>query len=164
MSAPYQECALYGELVRHLRDCAAELLACADQQITTETATQQLDEVIRAWFFTPQQDLMGLAPRDVIWAEQTGRANPVPPDRVGEMFDDDCPICQAMRADAERDMAEGHAHGWQWHYDDGGFPLIAEYDRQGWDARWASDVDMSSNEFTQTWSRLLDDSQDDSEI
>ena len=28
---------------------------------------------------------------------------------------------------------------WHWGFDDGGYPLIAEYDPEGWDARWAKE-------------------------
>lgn len=60
-----------------------------------------------------------------------GAPNIVPKDHEHEFFFDDCPICQAMK---ERDWGE-----WYWHYDDGGFPLIAEYDREGWNVHWAED-------------------------
>jgi hypothetical protein len=42
----------------------------------------------------------------------------------------DCPVCQAMRDEPGE---------WHWHYDDGGFPLIAEYDPEGWDERWEAE-------------------------
>ncbi len=132
-----QECALYGDLVLYLRDRAAELLARSNQ---TDIAAEQarLDEIIRAWFFAPQADLHGLAPRDVIWAEQKGQPNLVPDDQLDDFFFDDCPLCQAMRQDAEAAIAEGHDHGWHWTYDDGGYPLIAQYDPDGFDALWSS--------------------------
>ena len=126
-----QECALYGELVRHLRDRCIERIAELDPTGGKDTAKAWADQVIRDWFFTPQKDLHGDTPRDVIWREQKGEPNIVPKEHEHEMFFDDCPICQAMK---ELDLGE-----WQWYYDDGGYPLIAEYDPEGWDARWAED-------------------------
>jgi hypothetical protein len=41
----------------------------------------------------------GDAPRDVIWREQKEEPNVVPPDRMDDLFFDDCPVCQAMRDD-----------------------------------------------------------------
>ena len=135
-----QECALYGDLVLWLRDRAAKLLAEARGEATTvEAETDRLDELIWDWFFTPQDELHGCAPRDLIWAEQMGKPNPIPVDRLDDFFFDDCPICQQMEAEVEAAELEGHEHGWQWYHDDGGYPLIAHYDPAGWDARWAEE-------------------------
>lgn len=134
-----QECALYGDLVLWLRDRAAELLAEARSDSTVEAETARLDELIRGWFFTPQDELHGCAPRDLIWAEQMDKPNPILADRLDDFFFDDCPICQQMKAEVEAAEFEGHEHGWQWHYDDGGYPLIAHYDPEEWDARWAEE-------------------------
>ena len=133
----YQECALYGDLVLYLRDRAAELLAGDGGKVQVEQA--RLDTVIRDWFFTPQDELHGCAPRDLIWAEQKGEPNPVHPDHLAEFFEDDCPLCQAMHHEVKVAIEAGEEHGWQWHYDDGGCPLIAQYDPEGWDARWAEE-------------------------
>lgn len=127
-----QECALYGDLVRHLRDRCVEHIAELDPIGEKDAAKAWADQVIRDWFFTPQKDLYGDAPRDVIWREQKGEPNIVRKDHAHELFFDDCPVCQAMK---ELDLGGE----WHWHYDDGGFPLIAEYDLEGWDARWAED-------------------------
>ena len=132
-----QECALYGELVLYLRDRAAELLAGDGGDVEAERA--RLDTIVRDWFFTCQDELHGCAPRDLIWAEQKGESNPVHPDRLADFFDDDCPICQAMYNDVKAAIEAGEDHGWHWHYDDGGCPLISRYDPEGWDARWAED-------------------------
>ncbi len=128
-----EECALYGELVRHLRDRCIERIAELDSLGGKDAAKDWADKVIRDWFFAPQKDLHGDAPRDVIWREQKGEPNIVSKDHEHELFFDDCPVCQAMK---ELDL-EGE---WHWHYDDGGYPLIAEYDPEGWDARWAEDA------------------------
>jgi hypothetical protein len=134
----YQECALYGDLVLFLRDRAAELLAGADGNVAAEG--ERLDAIIRDWFFTPQERLHGCAPRDLIWAEQKGAPNPVHPEHLADFFgDDDCPICQATLQEVQQAMDAGEPHGWGWHYDDGGFPLIAHYDAEGWDERWAEE-------------------------
>ena len=73
-----QECALYGELVRHLRDRCVERIAELDPTGGQDAAKSWADQVIRDWFFTPQKDLHGDAPRDVIWREQKGEPNIVP--------------------------------------------------------------------------------------
>ncbi len=137
MSA-HQTAALYGKLVLWLRDEAARLLAEAEGASTTEDEKERLDGLIRSWFFDPQDELHGLAPRDIIWAEHKGEPNPVPADRLDDFFDD-CPICQQMKEDIEAADAEGHDHSWNWYYDDGGYPLIARYDPEGWDERWAEE-------------------------
>lgn len=134
-----QQCALYGDLVLWLRDRAAQLLAEAGEPSTVEEEVARLDDLIRGWFFAPQEELHGLAPRDIIWAEQLGSPNPVPKDRLDDFFFDDCPICRQMKEDVEAAEAEGHDHGWWWYYDDGGYPLIARYDPEGWDAYWAEE-------------------------
>jgi hypothetical protein len=133
----YQECALYGELVLWLRDQAARLLAGADGDVQQEQ--ERLDKLIHDWFFTPQDDLHGCAPRDLIWAEQLGRPNPIDPARMDEFFFDDCPLCQLERENIEEALEAGEDLGFHWHYDDGGYPLIARYDPEGWDVRWAED-------------------------
>jgi len=132
----YQECALYGELVLYLRDRAAEWLAGADGDMEAERA--RLDALIRDWFFAPRDELYGCAPRDLIWAEQKGEPNPVHPERLAEFFDD-CPICQATYQEVKQALEAGEDPGWHWHYDDGGYPLIARYDPEGWDERWAEE-------------------------
>jgi len=133
----YQECALYGELVLCLRNRAAELLAGDGGDVEAERA--RLDTVIRDWFFTPQDELHGCAPRELIWAEQKGEPNPIHPDHLAEFFDDDCPICQAEYREVQAAIEAGEEHGWQWHHDDGGCPLISLYDPEGWDERWAEE-------------------------
>jgi len=65
-----QECALYGDLVLHLRDQAASMLVKAGTHSDVEDAIQSLDTLIRDWFFIPQPELYGSAPREVIWREQ----------------------------------------------------------------------------------------------
>jgi hypothetical protein len=136
----YQECALYGELVLYLRDRAAELLAGDGGDEGVEAERARLDTIIRDWFFAPQDGLHGCAPRDLIWAGQKGEPNPIHPDRLDEFFgDDDCPICQAMYQEVKAAIEDGGEHGWHWHYDDGGCPLISLYDPEGWDERWAKE-------------------------
>ncbi len=101
-----------------------------------ETARAWIDGVIPEWFSAPQQDLHGDAPRDVIWRERRGEPNILSKDHQHEAFFDDCPICQAMQG-------LGDVGEWHWGFDDGGNPLIAEYDPKGWDAFWSKDVDES---------------------
>lgn len=134
----YQECALYGDLVLWLRDRAAELLS--GDGAKAEVEQEQLDALIRDWFFAPREDLHGCSPRDLIWAEQLDQPNPIQRERMGEFFEDDCPVCEFERGRVTMALESGEEHGFQWHYDDGGFPLIARYDPDGWDERWAEDI------------------------
>jgi hypothetical protein len=108
----YQECALYGNLVRYLRDRCTERLVELDPASDAETAGAWLDDLIRDWFFTPQHDLHGDAPRDIIWREQKGEPNVVPPDRMDDLFFDDCPVCQAMRDERVSRLIPLHARIW----------------------------------------------------
>ena len=124
-----QECALYGELVRHLRDRCAEQITQLDSSHDSDAAKKWVDEIIRAWLFTPGEDMHGSTPRQMIWRERKGEPNVVYDSHKHDMFFDDCPVCQAMKE------FESEAE-WHWYYDDGGFPLIAEYDPEGWDAYW----------------------------
>jgi len=130
------EAALYGDLVLHLRDVCAQQLAQL-KGVSVESESAALDEIIRAWFFAPQDELYGLTPQRVIRNEELGFANTIPADRLGNMFEDDCPICAEMRAEAEAVMAAdpNHDHGWAF----GLAPessLLDEYDPEGSDERW----------------------------
>lgn len=69
--------------------------------------------------------------------EELGIANTIPGGRLGDMFEDDCPLCADMRAAAEADLAADpdHDHGWAF----GLAPdssLLDEYDPEGSDERW----------------------------
>ena len=130
-----QECALYGDLVLWLRDRAAELLAEAKTDSTVEAETARLDELIRSWFFTPQDELYGSAPREVIWREQLGEPNPIPKEYADEFIaDDNCPICQMMREEIES-AEDDHEHGWHWTYCPDSC-LLDLYDPEGSEERW----------------------------
>lgn len=130
------EAALYGDLVKHLRDVCAQQLAEL-KGVSLEAERAALDEIIRAWFFAPQDDLCGFTPQRVIRNEELGLPNTVPADRLGDLFEDDCPICAAMRDEAEAGLAADpdHDHGWSF----GLAPdssLLDEYDPEGSDERW----------------------------
>lgn len=130
------EAALYGDLVKYLRDVCAQQLAEL-KGVSPDAQRAALDEVIRAWFFTPQDELYGFTPQRVIRNEELGFANTIPGDRMGEMFEDDCPVCAAMRAEAEADLAADpdHDHGWAFGLAPG-FSLLDAYDPEGSDERW----------------------------
>ena len=129
-----QECALYGELVRHLRDRCIDRIAELDPAGGKDAAKAWADQVIRDWFFAPQSDLHGDAPRDRHLARTKGRAEHRSPRTTRTS-------CSLTTARPARRLKELDLQGeWHWGYDDGGYPLIAEYDPQGWDARWAADV------------------------
>lgn len=130
------EAALYGELVKHLRDVCAQQLAQL-KGVSTEAERAALDEVIRAWFFTPQDELYGFTPQRVIRNEELGFANTIPGDRLDDVFEDDCPICAAMRSEAEAGLTADpdHDHGWFFGLAPD-FSLLDEYDPEGSDERW----------------------------
>ncbi|MGD2176267.1 MAG: hypothetical protein PVG71_00435 [Anaerolineae bacterium] len=132
-----QEAALYGELVLYLRDRLVEMLVGEDGSV--KEAEERVDTLIREWFFTPQDELHGCAPRDLIWAEQKGVPNPVHPEHLDTFFVDDCLICQAEVEKVKAAIQAGEDPGWHWYYDSGGYPLIARYDPEGWDACWAEE-------------------------
>jgi hypothetical protein len=133
---PIQECALYGDLVLYLRDRAAEMLAEAKANSSFDEAHQRLDALIRDWFFTSRDDLYGSAPRDVIWREQLGEGNPIPPEYARQTFDDDCPICQSAIEEIEAgEHDHSHGGGWQWTYCPD-VSLIDIYDPEGSEERW----------------------------
>jgi hypothetical protein len=126
---------LYGDLVLWLRDRAAGLLAEADPNSTVEAETARLDELIRGWFFTPQDNLYGSAPREIIWREQLGEPNPIPKEYVDDAIgDDDCPLCQMMREEIESAETD-HDHGYHWTYCPDSC-LLDMYDPEGSDERW----------------------------
>jgi hypothetical protein len=124
------EAALYGDLVKYLRDKWAEQAAEFNETPIKEEYAK-IDDLIRTWFFTSQDELHGLTPRQVIRNEEQGKPNAIPPDHRHELFDDDCPVCQMTRSDSELGV------GGEWHF--GLAPdmsLLDEYDPEGYDARW----------------------------
>ena len=133
-----QEAALYGDLVRYLRDKMAEMLVAIDAEEDVKVAGERLDKIIRDWFFSPQDDLYGSAPKDIIWREQLNLGNPLPPDYAHEVFDPDCdcPICQQMAKMMQEggDLLAGQM-GWGWTYSTD-LPLIDQYDPEGSESRW----------------------------
>lgn len=73
------EAALYGDLVRHLRDAWVHDV-CALTAGSPAVERRRLDDVIRAWFFTPQDgELAGCTPRDYIRSEQLVGHGPMVP-------------------------------------------------------------------------------------
>jgi hypothetical protein len=135
------EAALYGDLVKYLRERWAEQVAQFNETTVAEERAR-IDDLIRAWFFAPQSELHGLAPRDVIRNEELGRPNAVPHDRLDDLFFDDCPICQMMREEAMS------GEGGEWHFGLApDFSLLDEYDPEGYEARWAEvDAQMAQDE------------------
>jgi hypothetical protein len=146
-----QEAALYGDLVVALRDHAAGELAGRSPNLDAETAGALLDEFIRSWFFTPQAQLYGAAPREVIWREQLGEGNAIPREYAAEAYSDcDCPICQMMREEiesAEDDAAHGHC----WVYCPDSI-LLDRYDPEGSAEHWRQELgDMQ--EWQEEWQK-----------
>lgn len=128
------EATLYGYLVRYLRDaCAAQLADC--KGTPAEVERQKLDALIRAWFFTPQDDLYGFTPQRLIRNEELGLRNIISSGHKHEIFFDDCPLCQEMRELKEEGLGEGEAGEWEF----GLAPdmtLLDDYDPEGYDERW----------------------------
>ncbi len=134
------EAALYGDLVKYLRDRWAEQ-AAEFNETSFDEERAQIDALIRTWFFTPRPDLHGLTPREMIRNEELGKPNVVPHDHLDELFDDDCPICAMLREEAVS------GEGGEWHF--GLAPdltLLDEYDPEGYEARWAEvDRELEAN-------------------
>ena len=132
-----QEAALYGDLVLALRDYAAERLA-------SMTPCKDLDEFIRIWLFTPQEQLYGSSPRDVIWREQLGEGNPIPREDAVEVYSDcDCQICQILREEIEN-AASDEAHGHCWTYCPDSC-LLDRYDPEGSEERWRREFENGAS-------------------
>ena len=124
MTEPYQACALYQQLVRHLQKCVAEELATLRHtNVSAEYA--QIDQIIRDWLFTPQRDLHGSSPRDVIRREQLGEPNMLPPSSP-----DDDELIQELH-EIEELLGGNERH--HWFVDDGGVSLLDEFDPEGQD-------------------------------
>ncbi len=123
MTEPYQACALYQQLVRHVQKCAAEELA-ALRHTSTSAESEHIDQIIRDWLFTPQRDLHGSSPRDVMRREELGEPNVLPPPSP-----DDDEMLQELYEIEE--LCGGERH--HWFVDDGGMSLLDEFDPEGSD-------------------------------
>jgi hypothetical protein len=124
MTEPYQACALYQQLVRHVQKCAAEELA-ALRQTSVSAEYGRIDQIIRDWLFTPQRDLHGSSPREVMRREQLDEPNVLPPPSP-----DDDEMLQELH-EIEELLGGGERH--QWFVDDGGLSLLDEFDPEGQD-------------------------------
>ncbi len=123
MPEPYQACALYQQLVRHVQKSAAEELAVL-RQTSASVEYEHIDQIIRDWLFTPQRDLHGSSPRDVMRREQLGEPNVLPPPAP-----DDDELTQELHEIEE--LLGGERH--HWFVDDGGLSLLDEFDPEGQD-------------------------------
>ena len=123
MTEPYQACALYQQLVRHVQKCAAEELA-ALRQTSVSVEHEHIDQIIRDWLSTPQRDLHGSSPRDVMRREQLDEPNVLPPPSP-----DDEEWLQELHEIEE--LCGGERH--HWFVDDGGLSLLDEFDPAGQD-------------------------------
>ncbi len=123
MTEPYQACALYQQLVRHVQKCAAEELA-ALRHTSVNVESEHIDQIIRDWLFTPQRDLHGSSPRDVMRREQLDEPNVLPPPAP-----DDDEMLQELHEIEE--LCGGERH--HWFVDDGGLSLLDEFDPEGQD-------------------------------
>lgn len=123
MGEPYQACVLYQQLVRHVQKCVAEELA-ALRHTSVSAEYEHIDQIIRDWLFTPQRDLHGSSPRDVMRREQLGEPNMLPPP-----LPDDDELIQELHEIEE--LLGGERH--RWFVDDGGVSLLDELDPEGQD-------------------------------
>ncbi len=124
MTEPYQACALYQQLVRHVQKCVAAELAEL-HGTSAEGEYRHIDQIILDWFFTPQLDLHGSSPRDVIRREQLDEPNVLPPPSP----DDEDWIQELHEIEALCGENERH----HWFVDDGGVSLLDEFDPEGRD-------------------------------
>ncbi|MEW5848565.1 MAG: hypothetical protein AB2A00_07105 [Myxococcota bacterium] len=129
-----QQLSLYGDLILWLRDFAARSLTQHAPATSEGEFRDRIDAEIRRWFAAPQEDLLGYAPRDIIWRELRDEKNPIPPDKVADMGVDDCPLCIAMRDDAHE-----HAESWSWTYcpED---HVMEQFDPEGSEAYWSEQL------------------------
>jgi len=123
MTEPYQAYALHQQLVRHVQKCAAEELA-ALRQTSVSAEYEHIDQIIRDWLFTPQRDLHGSSPRDVMRREQLGEPYVLPPPSP-----DDEEWLQELHEIEE--LCGGERQ--HWFVDDGGLSLLDEFDPEGQD-------------------------------
>jgi len=123
MTEPYQACALYQQLVRHVQKCAAEELAGL-RQTSVSVEYEHIDQIIRDWLFAPQRDLHGSSPRDVMRREQLDEPNDLPPPS---------PDDEGWRQELHEieELCGGERH--HWCVDDGGLSLLDEFDPEGQD-------------------------------
>ena len=124
MTEPYQACALYQQLVRHVQKCAAGELAEL-RQTSVEAEYRHIDQIIHDWLFAPQRDLHGSSPRDVMRREQLGEPNALPPPSP----DDEEWLQELHEIEALLGGNERH----HWFVDDGGVSLLDEFDPEGQD-------------------------------
>lgn len=124
MTEPYQACALYQQLVRHVQKCAAEELAKL-RATSMEAEYKHIDQIIYDWFFTPQRDLHGSSPRDIIRREQLDEPNVLPPPSP----DDEEWLQELHEIEALLGGNERH----HWFVDEGGVSLLDEFDSEGQD-------------------------------
>jgi hypothetical protein len=122
MAEPYQACALYQQLVRHVQKCVAEELA-ALRHTGVRAESEHIDQIIRDWLFTPQRDLHGSSPRDVMRCEQLEEPNVLPLPAP-----DDEEWLQELH-EIEELLGGGERH--HWFVDDGGLSLLDEFDPDG---------------------------------
>jgi len=121
------EAALYGELVKYLCGRWAEEIALAKGG---SIASEQLriQELVREWFFTPQETLRGLTPRDIIRNEAAGRPNLLGHNHSLEEMAEDCPLCQRLQ--------RGESGAWEFHPPTA-MTLLDLYDPEGREASLA---------------------------
>jgi hypothetical protein len=124
MTGPYQACALYQQLVRHVQKCTTEELA-ALRHTSVDAEYEHIDQIIRDWLFAPQRDLHGSSPRDVMRREQLDEPNVLPPP-----LPDDDEMLQELH-EIEALLSGGERHHWS--MDDGGLSLLDEFDSEGQD-------------------------------
>ena len=124
MTEPYQACALYQQLVRHIQKCVAEELAKL-RRTSVETEYERIDQIIRDWLFTPQRDLHGSSPHVVVRREELGEPNVLPPPSP-----DDDELIQELH---EIEELLGGSERHHWVVDDGGLSLLDEFDPKGQD-------------------------------
>ena len=85
--------------------------AYAAERLASMTPTR-ISTFIRTWLLTPQEQLYGSSPREVIW-QQLGEGNPIPSEYAAEAYGDwDCRSARAARRDRERRERRGAGHCW----------------------------------------------------
>jgi hypothetical protein len=127
------EYVLYYDLVRYLLEtCWQRVLRVEDSRFIGEKSIDVKSEIERIerlkedWLHTPQNDLHGMSPHDVIDRER--RRLPVAVSAEHLVIDDDCPLCEMLAEDFAPTF---------WHLDgshmDDDFPFSLYLTREEWE-------------------------------
>lgn len=141
------EASLYGDLVKYLRDQWAEQRA-EWRGSSVEQERANIDDLIRTWLFTPQDEMYGFTPRNIIRNEQMDRPNVIPEDRLRDALGEDYELYEIAKQYEENPE-----------FDFGLAPdrtLLDDYDEEGYEARWADGPQMDDFDDSEAFLQYMD--------